>query len=116
MTEEKENEYDVEEGDNARWFYVTKGEEAFTVERIYYAVSDTIGDNIYGKDGELIDTIIEKEKCSNIRAAVNKYLEKEKRTVQIEVKSGTVVDVRNLPEGCNYEVIDRDISRWKEVE
>ena len=30
-------------------------------------------------------------------------------TVVIEVKGGTVVDVRNLPEGWKYEVIDHDV-------
>ena len=31
-------------------------------------------------------------------------------TIQIEVKNGTVTDVRNLPEGCKYEVIDHDLT------
>ena len=101
-----EEEYEIVKGSTTRWFFITKGEKAFSVERVYDIVADTTNDNIYGKDGELI--YIGKEH-KEISAAVNKYLEKEKRTVQIEVKGGTVVDVRNLPEGCNYEVIDRDV-------
>ena len=31
-------------------------------------------------------------------------------TIQIEVKNGTVTDVRNLPEGSKYEVIDHDLT------
>ena len=103
----KENEYEIEESDAERWFYATKGEKAFNVERTHYVASDMIEYSIYDKDGGYIDP--NGKEYREIRAAVIKYLEKENRTVQIEVKSGTVVDVRNLPEGLDYEVIDHDV-------
>ena len=111
MTEEKENRCEVEEGCTTRFFFVTiqkeDGEEEFTAERTYFPNQDTIEECIYNIGGEILDPDEIKDH-EEIHAAVNKYLEKEKRTVQIEVKSGTVVDVRNLPEGYNYEVVDRD--------
>ena len=101
MTEGKENEYEIEEGDTIQYFLVTriKDGKTFTVERVHYSVSDTIADNLYGP----------RKECREIDTAIAKYLEKKKQTIEIEVKSGTVVDVRNLPEGCNYEVVDRDV-------
>ena len=33
----------------------------------------------------------------------------EKKTIVIEVKGGLVIDVRNLPDGWNYDLIDWDV-------
>ena len=111
MTKGEKNRCEVEEGCTTRFFFVTiqkdDGEEEFTVERTYFPNQDSIEECIYNIGGEILD-IDEIKDHEEIHDAVSKYLEKEKRTVQIEVKSGTVVDVRNLPEGCNYELVDRD--------
>lgn len=32
------------------------------------------------------------------------------RTLEIEVEGGVVTDVRNLPEGWSYAIVDRDVS------
>ena len=106
MTEEKENEYEIEEGSATSWFIVRKKGKVFSVEYTYDATSDTATDTIYDRNGELNSN--EKEH-KEISAAVRKYLEKKERTIKIEVKGGIVVDVRNLPEGCNYELIDHDV-------
>ena len=108
----KESEYGIEEGSTTRFFFVTKQkgneEEEFTVERTHFANQDTTEDCIYNAEGDEELDPGEKE-YKEITAVVSKYLEKKEQTIEIEVKGGTVVDVRNLPEGYNYELIDRDV-------
>lgn len=97
--------YEIEEGDSIQYYFVTrKDDEAnvFTAVREHHANPDFTRIFVESQDIPLNEQ-------EEISAAISKYIEKEKRTVQIEVNGGTVVDVRNLPEGCNYEVIDRDV-------
>jgi len=103
----EENEYEIEEGDIKRWHFVTRKKDGkeFSVEHTDSPLYGTGEMLIYAPDGGLA-TIEDRREIS---AAVSKYLEKKEQTIEIEVKGGTVVDVRNLPEGCNYGVIDRDV-------
>ena len=109
----EENEYEIEEGDVIRYFDITriKDGKIFIVEQVHYSVSDTTENCFYDKNGSPIMGSVgsHRKECRAIDTAITKYLEKKKQTIKIEVKGGTVVDVRNLPEGCNYELIDRDV-------
>lgn len=105
---EKEKEYEVEEeerGDVIKWFYVTrkKDGEQFTVSVNYSATTDSTTITAF-------DTAHKKEQ-KEIEETVRKYImQKEERTITIEVKGGTIIDVKKLPEGTNYEVIDHDVN------
>lgn len=108
----EENEYEIEEGSTTRFFFITRqkgdAEEEFTVEQIHFANQDTTEYCIYNAEcDEELDPDEKEHKV--ICAVISKYLEKKEQTIEIEVKGGTVVDVRNLPEGLDYEVIDRDV-------
>ena len=52
------------------------------------------------------------------RCPCNEEEEKEEgeQIIKIEVKGGVVTDVKNLPEGCKYEVIDHDVMEEGERE
>lgn len=39
---------------------------------------------------------------------LKKYIEPAKSTVIVEVSGGVVVDVKNLPRHCEYELLDHD--------
>ena len=76
----EENEYEIEEGDITRFFFVRrmKDRKEFIVEQVHYSVSDTIQDNLYDKNGEPIMGSVggHRKECREIRAVITKYLEK----------------------------------------
>ena len=108
----EENEYEIEEGVSIQYLFITrKDDEAkvfiATVERNIATVEHIGNPDFTHTLIEPTDIPLNEQK--EISAAVSKYLEKKEQTIKIEVKSGTVVDVRNLPEGCiGCKVIDRD--------
>jgi len=54
----------------------------------------------------------ETEKESHILndiVVVRKWLESKKEPIKIEVSGGLVTDVKNIPEGYEYEIMDHDI-------
>ena len=84
----EENEYEIEEGDITRFFFVTRMKDGkeFIVEQVHYSVSDTIQDNLYDKNGEPIMSSVgsHRKECREIRAVITKYLEKKEETIEID--------------------------------
>lgn len=97
-------EYEIEEGNVDQWFLVTRKRDGkrFTVSKIDDTTSESSIMEVFDANS--------KERTA-IKKALSKYLEqKVERTITIEVKGGTIIDVKNLPEGTNYEVIDHDVN------
>ena len=76
------------------WFEGSIGE----IDEMFHTCQEEVKDERAQEDAGPMDVGCDKEELIN-----------KKQTIEIEVKGGAVVDVRNVPEGWCYNVIDSDI-------
>ena len=68
----------------------------YTLEQILKAWTTVYGENMEEEDSGFIQKLKEEEK------------NEKNKTIQVTVQGGVVVDVKNLPEGWDLQIIDKD--------